>query len=329
MVWHHRRNSVRRFWKQQYNYGAAEGQLERKWPQRYPAGGHVAWTGRLYDQGLAWIFGHSRRRIYHGTWGSALFQSVYQASAGLWLSLGLMPEWYLLIALLALTSLAGIAWRPMLMTAPLLVLAVCVPVAQAVTAARRATFFEARESRGRLARATCLTALLHLTQPLARLFGRMRRGMTPWRLLGKTRSFELPKPRTHSVWYETWQSGEQRLETLEKRVREQGVVTLRGGDYDRWDLQLRGGLLGAARVRLTIEEHGSGKQMVRYRAWPNFPTGGTLLAALCAAGAVVAGVTHGWTACAVLGVLAIGLAARAILECGAAMGAVRQGVAQK
>jgi hypothetical protein len=216
----------------------------------------------------------------------------------------------------------------MLMTLPLLVLAVCVPVAQAVTAARRATFFEARESRGRLAKATCLTALLHLTQPLARLFGRMRRGMTPWRLHGKARAFEVPKPRTHSVWYETWQSGEQRLETLEKRLREQGAVTRRGGDYDRWDLELRGGLLGASRVRLTIEEHGSGKQMVRYRAWPNFPTGGALLTALCAAGAVVAGVTHGWTVCAVLGVLAVGLAARAVVECGAAMGAVRQGVAE-
>jgi glycosyltransferase involved in cell wall biosynthesis len=325
MVWHHRRNTVRRFWKQQYNYGAAEGQLERKWPQRYTAAGRVAWTGRLYDQGLAWIFGHSRRRIYHGTWGSALFQSVYQASAGLWLSLGLMPEWYLLIGLLGVASLAGIFWRPMLMTLPLLVLAVCVPVAQAVTAARRATFFEARESRGRLAKATCLTALLHLTQPLARLFGRMRRGMTPWRLHGKARGFEFPKARTHSVWYETWQSGEQRLETLDKRLCQQGAVTRRGGDYDRWDLELRGGLLGAARVRLTIEEHGSGKQMVRYRAWPHFPTGGALLTALCVAGAVAAGVAHGWTACAVLGVLAIGLAARAVVECGAAMGAVRQG----
>jgi hypothetical protein len=213
----------------------------------------------------------------------------------------------------------------MLMTLPLLVLAVCVPLAQAVTAARRATFFEARESRGRLAKATCLTALLHLTQPLARLFGRMRRGMTPWRLHGKARGFEFPKARTHSVWYETWQSGEQRLETLEKRLCQQGAVTRRGGDYDRWDLELRGGLLGAARVRLTIEEHGSGKQMVRYRAWPHFPTGGALLTALCVAGAVAAGVAHGWTACAVLGVLAIGLAARAVVECGAAMGAVRQG----
>jgi hypothetical protein len=116
------------------------------------------------------------------------------------------------------------------------------------------------------------------------------------------------------------------LETLEKRLREQGIVARRGGDYDRWDLELRGGLLGAARVRLTIEEHGSGKQMVRYRAWPTCPAGGSLLAGLCAAGAIAAGIGHGWTACAVLGALALGLAAWTFVECGAAMGAVRGGV---
>jgi len=326
MVWHHRRNSIRRFWKQQYNYGAAEGQLERKWPQRYTAGGHVAWTGRLYDQGLAWIFGHSRRRIYHGTWGSALFQSVYHASAGLWLSLGLLPEWYLLIALLGTASLLGIVWRPMLMTTPLLALAIAVPLAQAMTAALRATFFEARESKARLAKATCLTALLHLTQPLARLLGRMRRGITPWRRHGKKRSFEFPWPRTHSVWYETWQSGEQRLETLEKRLREQGNVARRGGAYDRWDLELRGGLVGAARARLTIEEHGSGKQMVRYRAWPTCPLRGRLLVALCATAAIATGIGHWWTASALLATLTLSLAAWVVVECGAAMSAVRGGV---
>src|SRR5208337_2332649 len=32
MVWHHRRNSIKSYWKQQLNYGKAEGCLERKWP---------------------------------------------------------------------------------------------------------------------------------------------------------------------------------------------------------------------------------------------------------------------------------------------------------
>ncbi len=32
---------------------------------------------------------------------------------------------------------------------------------------------------------------------------------------------------------------------------------LRGSDYDRWDLMVRGGMLGGARTRMTIEKHGA------------------------------------------------------------------------
>jgi GT2 family glycosyltransferase len=35
VVWHHRRGSLRRFWRQQRGYGHAEALLERKWPVKY------------------------------------------------------------------------------------------------------------------------------------------------------------------------------------------------------------------------------------------------------------------------------------------------------
>src|SRR6266540_3752802 len=35
VVWHHRRNSIRAYWRQQRGYGRAEALLERKWPERY------------------------------------------------------------------------------------------------------------------------------------------------------------------------------------------------------------------------------------------------------------------------------------------------------
>jgi hypothetical protein len=311
-----------RFWKQQYNYGAAEGQLEQKWPQRYTASGRVAWTGRLYDTGTTGAMGNSRRRIYHGIWGSALFQSVYQSSANLWASLGLMPEWYLLIGALAASSLVGIWWRPLLIAAPLLALAMALSMAQAMAGAARASFVEARLSRGRLLRARILTAFLHLLQPLARLMGRMRHGMAPWRRRS-VRRFAWPWPRTFSTWHESWRSGEQRLEDLEKALRDAGVVVLRGGDYDRWDLHLRGGMLGAARVRMTIEEHGSGKQMARYRAWPRWSTMGWMSAGACVLLAAGAGALHLWSACAVSGALAMALTAATVVECGAAVAALR------
>jgi hypothetical protein len=242
-----------------------------------------------------------------------------------------MPEWYLLIGALAMTSLIGLLWRPLLLAVPLLGAAIALPVVQAMVAARRATFVEAQESRRRLAAATLLTALLHLMQPLARLLGRMRHGMTPWRRRRQRvkRRFAWPWRRTFSVWYETWQSSEQRLESLEGQLRERGVAVRRGGDYDRWDLELRGGLSGAARVRLTIEEHGSGKQMARYRAWPKWTMWGLVAAGACAGAAVGMGVERLWPACTVLGAVAVVLAGRAVVECGAAMGAMRGMVEQR
>ena len=33
VVWHHRRNSVRAYWKQQQGYGKAEALLAQKWPR--------------------------------------------------------------------------------------------------------------------------------------------------------------------------------------------------------------------------------------------------------------------------------------------------------
>ena len=70
LVWHHRRNSVRAYWRQQRGYGRAEALLEHKWPERYNAGGHFRWAGRIYDRGLT---RHLLRvqRIYHGSWGTA------------------------------------------------------------------------------------------------------------------------------------------------------------------------------------------------------------------------------------------------------------------
>jgi glycosyltransferase involved in cell wall biosynthesis len=315
MVWHHRRASIRRYWRQQYNYGAAEGMLARKWPQRYTAGGRAVWSGRLYDPTATRALGHSRRRIYHGTWGSALFQSVYQPAATVWISMGLMPEWYLLVAALGAAAIGGLWWRPMLWALPLLVLALLVPVIQSIIAAGQATFIE---STGRRAiRARAMTALLHLIQPVARFMGRAR---CKRRLVGRVYAgtlawtdevtapsavecrkrgvLVLPWRRTVSVWHERWRSAEERLAELERRLRAGGLVVLRGGSYDRWDLELRGGTLGGARLRMTIEEHGAGKQMARYCAWPAWTarawawTGGVVLAAggLAGGGMEAAGV---------------------------------------
>ncbi|MGH7264199.1 MAG: glycosyltransferase, partial [Candidatus Rokuibacteriota bacterium] len=127
VVWHHRRNSVRAYWRQQRGYGKAEALLAQKWPEKYNDLGHVGWAGRLYGPGLAGLLARGGR-IYHGTWGSAPFQSLYQPAPGRLASLVAMPEWYLITLGLAAMSLLGVAWRPLLAAGPLCLLAVAAMV---------------------------------------------------------------------------------------------------------------------------------------------------------------------------------------------------------
>src|SRR5689334_23489371 len=121
MVWHHRRNSIRAYWKQQYNYGKAESFLEKKWPEKYNVAGHPIWSGRVYNNGATYLGWHTRR-IYHGLWGTAPFQSLYEPAPSLLESLPMMPEWYLVMITLAALSVLGITWKPLGLALPFLTL---------------------------------------------------------------------------------------------------------------------------------------------------------------------------------------------------------------
>lgn len=323
MVWHHRRNSVKAYLKQQLNYGKAEADLEKKWPEKYNAAGHVPWAGRLYFKGFEQLFGSFRGRIYQGTWGAALFQSIYQPAPGVLSSLPMMPEWYVVIAVLAGFSLLGLGWAPLLVAAPLFALAILIPALHAITCAARATFHEPPAARMERLKLRALTALLHLLQPLARLIGRIRRGLTPWRSCAVPGvALPWPCPKTFTLWNEEWCSPITLLETLEANFRSIRTVVRRGGDFDRWDLELRGGLLGSARILMAVEEHGGGKQFIRFRSWPKCSSAGVVLPLFFAALSAGAALGEAWIAFWILNAVAFLLMMRVFRECSAAMGTV-------
>ena len=329
VVWHRRRDTVGGYWRQQLNYGRAEADLERKWPEKYNAAGHLTWNGRLYGNGwLETATWWARRRIYHGTWGSALFQSVYHVRPSWLWSLPAMPEWYLLVILLAGLSAMGIAWRPLLAAAPFFALAVAAPVAQAFVAARRAVDArpELRGTRGR--RLVALTTFLHLLQPAARLHGRFCRGLTPWRRRGVD-GVDLPLPRLVTNWTESWSPPAERLQSLESRLRQRGAVVLRGGDFDRWDFEVRGGVFGATRVRLLVEEHGQGRQLARFRMWPRCSPRVVAPLALSAAIAGFAVADGAWGVAGPFLLLTAATAMRTLYECGAATATVLSALAPR
>ena len=94
--------------------------------------------------------------------------------------------------------------------------------------------------------------------------------------------------RNSTAWYEEWQSLEDRLRDIEADLIASGAAVRRGGDFDRWDLEVRGGPLAAVRIRATVEEHGGGKQLVRLRSWPWFSRLGVAVISIFAALAAIA-----------------------------------------
>jgi O-antigen biosynthesis protein len=322
VVWHHRRATLSGYLRQQRGYGKAEALLERKHPDKYSASGHVDWAGQLYGNGAAQHRGGWRWRVYYGGWGTAAYQSIYGPRRGLLESMPLMPEWYLAIAVLGVLSAAGAAWRPLLLALPLLGAALVAVIADAALGAGRARFAPQRG----IWRLRLLTAALYIAQPLARLYGRTRHGLTPWRRRGP-RLPAFPWPRNHSSWCEQWAGTEERVRALVRTLGGLGAVVRSGGDWDRWDLQVRGGLVGGARLRLAIEEHGAGRQLVRVRTWPRVERGALALWVLLVALAGLAAASGGSAATIALTTVAVAYGARVLYECGLASAAVRQALA--
>jgi GT2 family glycosyltransferase len=328
VVWHHRRSSVRAYWRQQVGYGKAEALLERKWPEKYNAAGHLTWRGRLYGDAARVRLVQRRARIYHGTWGTGLFQSVYEPRSGLLAALPSLPEWYLVIAALAALSSLGTVWQPMLLLLPLLGLAVGVLLVEPVLAAIRASFGTAPRTRLTRLRLRSITALLYLLQPLARLWGRVQYGLTPWRGRGNT-GVRVPRARSWTIWSERWRPPEEWLGAIEAALRESGATVLCGGSYDSWDLEVRGGPLGSARIRALIEEHGGEKQLLRLRSRPRWSRVAFAAPALFVLLSLGAELDRAWPVWVILLSLAAALVLRAVQECAGATAEVVRAVEER
>ncbi|RYZ29319.1 MAG: glycosyltransferase [Chitinophagaceae bacterium] len=270
VVWHHRRNSLKAYWKQQKGYGKAEALLEQKWPEKYNAFGHLSWSGRIYGNGFTLPINLKKGKVFYGTWGSALFQSVYQPADGLVNAMPLMPEWYLFSVVLAFLASLGFLWAPMLWIWTIFFLSLVIVITQATISASKNVFFYSNKEAG--FRSRLLITILHLIQPMARLIGRLKNGLSP---LNRTRIISNEKTPTifHSsvftIWSEQWRAAEDWLEDIETNIIKLKSRVQRGGSFDRWDVQARNSVFSISRGLLVVEEHGAGKQLIRFKIWPS------------------------------------------------------------
>jgi hypothetical protein len=139
----------------------------------------------------------------------------------------------------------------------------------------------------------------------------------------------IPRTRNFAIWSENkWRGAEERLQALDGAIRESGAAVVRGGDFDRWDLETRGGLFGSARTQLVIEEHGDSKQLVRLRVWPVGQPLALIVSLLFAGMAMVSATRLDWWAWGALNIPAVALLYRLLYECGTAMSVILDAVPQ-
>jgi O-antigen biosynthesis protein len=263
-VWHHRRGTAKGYLKQQRGYGFAEALLERKWPSRFNRLGHITWPGQLYGPGArpAPLF---RSDVYGGSWGSAPFQSIYERGSH-WAAAPLMPDWWMAIAGLLLVGLVGLTWRPLLWAWPVALLMAGTSIMVSLAVAADGLRYRRLRTNDFLRQVLMLAGLV-LGQSLYRTRGRIAGGLTPLRRRGAV-GFTFPRTIRLEEWGEEWHSMEARLRVVEERLKASGAAVRRGGEFEPFDLEVRTGAFASARLTGTVEEHGNGRQMARWKIWP-------------------------------------------------------------
>jgi hypothetical protein len=276
VVWHHRRPSVKAYWRQQEGYGESEVLLERKHPNKFNPWGHTHWAGRIYGPYPFFrLFG--KPLIYHGLWGSAGFQSMYEPGGGYLSFLPRAMEWHLGLIGFAVLGL----FIPWLMPIAAVGLAYTVGYCMVCAADAKLDVLISRHgpaTRLRKLRWRATIALLNFLEPLARDWGRIKGGFTPWR------SALRQEVRTSHVshWLQRLQPFRRRLgwvyrgemnlekhallERITKHMVSSGCAVGWNEVWQSWDLKIRRGMLAEAELRLVVEHHGGPKRLARLSA---------------------------------------------------------------
>jgi O-antigen biosynthesis protein len=241
MIWHYRRKTVPAYLSQQRSYGRGEAALEKDWPERFNSLGHQVGQSRTQAGGkTAGLAQRSRSSIYQVLdCGNSLF--------GRWLNVGpTMPEWPMLLALLALLSALGFFYKPYFVFLPLFVCGLAVWLTTALKAGMRAQLrFPSLRSR-------LVVAYLHLAQPVVRLQGRLEAGMTPWRSRCHD-GFVFPRSSVVCFQLEEGWLENTCFKTLERAVKKRRLPATPGYEETDWDWQVEGGILGGVHLSANVD----------------------------------------------------------------------------
>ncbi|HKE88069.1 MAG TPA: glycosyltransferase [Vicinamibacterales bacterium] len=291
LVWHHHRSSLAAYWRQQVGYGEGEAWLRLRHRHRFSGSG-VMWRGRIYSA-LPFIRSMSRRQVHSGVWGTAAFPTVYYAGTRPLQALPHTAEWQIGAALLGVLGLMSYLLRGDTASALVMVAGLAglgVTVGKCVTYAWRSELSRVPVTSpgGRIVRRfhyRAAIAWLHVVQPLARSYGYLRGTLQPpsapvttvpeaptLEAVPRRRRAELSvllgRPARRTFWSEVWTTADALLARTVERLRARRVghrIQVDDGWRADRDLSVALGSWAWAHVRTLVEDHGTGRCLLRVR----------------------------------------------------------------
>lgn len=264
VVWHHRRPSLRTFWRQQVGYGFAEAHLQHRYPARFNCFGDLVWSGSIYDgtnaslrrDGIPSLF---RPQVYQGRFGSAQFQSLYQPFLTWWFQIFTTAEWFICELCVLLVAVLAFSQHPVVtavaggLFAGMLSLTLGSATIAGGLAGKNKKWEGARLRWGR----ACVAGL-HIVQPIARTVGRLH-GLWATRRLPQLFGAQ-GRLYGNLTQRELW------LESLQRHLRTCGWVCRECDEWSDADLEILGPGPYTARLFSVYEEDlEHGRFYVRYR----------------------------------------------------------------
>ena len=261
LVWHHRRFTMQAYFRQQKGYGEAEAMLRFKHMQYFDPQGSARWKGVIYGLPRFERVLH-RPIIYHGIFGTGLFQCLYPKPASPWAQLVSGLEWNALTLFIFLVSVQVEQIRivPLLMLAATLLPAISFMVVARVEPKHDTV----------LARLTVF--YLALTQPLvrdwARYFTWLKGKRTPDAVVQTPEkdagpSLPLFRSRLLSFWSEQGRERVHLLAEIEKILEEEGWRYAQDTGWNSWDVQIFANRWWHIRLRSLTEIYPHGRRLTR------------------------------------------------------------------
>ena len=259
-VWHYRRNTIRAYLRQQRGYGEAEALLKYKHPDRFNTLGASHWRGRIYGSDQIGVR-IGADVIYHGIFGTGMFQTIYRRPASLGAAMMMSIEWHLLAGFVLVL---GLAFTPLLAVAAGMFLT---PMVLACVADWQSPVPRHRHPLSRL-----LIAYLHFRQPISRGWARysvrLRAKVLKHEARGYQRHQDLPVDPQDCRTLRYWSDTKDRLTLLEqihREVRAAGWRMRIDSGWHEWDMEIYGSRYVKVRLTTATEHHHGTGMLTRVR----------------------------------------------------------------